>query len=160
MKLTRYNPKVSVYTLEESFSTLTPVRGFKLEIKNPRTGQVYAKLMPSGKLTLLEGYTWNGCSPKFTIGSMVFGTPEGDLNLNIMSLYYGKPKTYFGSAVHDALYQFSDYNLFEKSDRKVVDLLFKQYLSIAGFKNARLYYRVVRLTGWMFWGKKTTKEQT
>ena len=58
--------------------------------------------MPDGRLIIPREYTWDGCTPKFSILDIfVIGTPDGIKNINT-----GKPKTYFASLVHDVLYQY------------------------------------------------------
>ena len=52
--------------------------------------------------TQLTGYAWDGCSPKFQLGDLIFGTPDGVIGMN------HKPKTYIASMAHDILYQFRD----------------------------------------------------
>lgn len=88
-----------------------------------------------------NNYAWNGCSPKFELLDIGFGTPDGVLNMNT-----GKPKTYFASMIHDALYQYKE----EISiTRKQADEIFYDILRMEDFYWARTYYYAVRLFGWM-----------
>ena len=50
-----------------------------------------------------KGYAWDGCSPKFQILDLIFGTHDGAISENT-----GKAVTYYASMVHDVLYQFHD----------------------------------------------------
>ena len=53
-----------------------------------------------GLLTIKQGYTWDGCSPKrYLFGLFTLGVPDGTLR-------FGKPWTYHASLVHDVLCQF------------------------------------------------------
>ena len=65
------------------------------------TGKVRLIIEETGRITITRGYTWNGCSPKFCVFDILLGTPEGVVHVNTH-----RPKTYFASLVHDALYQF------------------------------------------------------
>lgn len=92
-------------------------------------------------------YVWNGCSIKVSIFDMLFGTPEGRVNLKT-----GFPKTYHASMVHDILYQFSkETKLF--FTRKTVDKMFLKELRKQKFRSAKLYYYFVRLFGILFWNQ-------
>ena len=64
------------------------------------------EIHPDGTATVLATYAWNGCSPKFALWDILIGTPDG-----IPSSATLKPKTYYASLMHDALYQFLDQGL-------------------------------------------------
>ncbi len=92
-----------------------------------------------------RGYAWDGCSPKFKIKDIYFGTPEAVLGPGM-----GQSKTYYASLVHDVFYQFApQIKSFVK--RREVDEEFQRILKRDGFRFARVYYIAVRLFGWMFW---------
>lgn len=92
-----------------------------------------------------SGYAWDGCSPKFFFWDIYFGTPDGVVDLVIQ-----KPKTYYASLIHDALYQFrNEYK--DQVSRKVTDLIFLDEMRKSDFRLSLLYYRVVRLFGWIYW---------
>ena len=95
-----------------------------------------------GRITVLRGYTWNGCSPKFLIFDVLLGTPEGVTHSETQ-----KSKTYFASMVHDALYQFLDKGL--PLTRRQADATFLRLLQEADFAPARLYWLAVRSFGWL-----------
>jgi len=108
-----------------------------LQIKNDGTIIVRGK-NPGG-----DGYSWNGCSPKYGIFDIVVGTPDG-----IIDPETEKPKTYYASMIHDILYQFSK-NYKGRIKRKQVDRLFLK--EMGNFRLRYLYYLMVRLVGGLFW---------
>lgn len=101
-----------------------------------------------GKITIMKGYSWDGCTPKFSlIDLLVIGTPDG-----ILSDKTGKPKAYYASLVHDALYQFlpdlpDDNKIYT---RKMADDIFLQILEDAKFMPRKLYWLAVRIFGGLF----------
>ena len=115
--------------------------------------QIYPdKLDPSQTIieingTRLTGYAWDGCSPKFQLGDLIFGTPDGVIGIN------GKPKTYYASMAHDILYQFRD-QLIGKVTRKDADAIFLEQMQKQNFLLAKLYYSAVRMFGGLFWKPK------
>ena len=64
-------------------------------------GRLRLLIERNGAITVTRGYTWNGCSPKFFVLDLLFGTPEG-----VVDARTAQRKTYYASMVHDALYQF------------------------------------------------------
>jgi len=62
----------------------------------------------------------------------------------------GKSKTYNASLIHDVFYQFSK-DIKSFINRKEVDREFYIILKEHDFRFAKVYYRVVRLLGWLFW---------
>jgi len=127
----RYTKGSLIYTLEEDFQCDTYTKGCRR--KND-----YAQLYPKGLLKIKKGYSWNGCSPKFVIFSMVFGTPEG-------AVIDGNSQTRKASLVHDAMYQL------KAGKRKDADRIFYRYMREANFKPAWIYYLAVRLFGGNAW---------
>ena len=97
--------------------------------------------------TQLTGYAWDGCSPKFQLGDLIFGTPDGVIGMN------HKPKTYIASMAHDILYQFRN-QLVGKVTRKQADAIFLEQMKKQHFLLANLYYRGVRMFGGLFWKSK------
>ena len=97
--------------------------------------------------TQLTGYAWDGCSPKFQLGDLIFGTPDGVIGMN------HKPKTYIASMAHDILYQFRN-QLVGKVTRKQADAIFLEQMKKQHFLLANLYYRGVRMFGGLFWKLK------
>jgi len=99
------------------------------------------------KGTHYKGYAWDGCSPKLKIKDVYVGTLEAVLNFDT-----GKSKTYYASLIHDVFYQFSkEVKPFVR--RKEVDRELYSILKRDKFVFAGLYYRAVRLFGWLFWNK-------
>lgn len=103
-----------------------------------------------GQITVLgsqeTGYAWDGCSPKFYLWEVYFGTPDGIIGER------GKPKTYYASMVHDLLYQHRvRLGKEHKVKRKDVDQLFLDELKKEGFKLAQFYYVMVRIFGGLYW---------
>lgn len=88
-----------------------------------------------------EGYSWDGCSPKFNIYDMIFGTSDG-----VVDKRSGKPKAFYASMIHDVLYQFTDHGF----TRKQVDIIFLYLMKEYDFRPAKLYYHAVRTFGGMF----------
>lgn len=97
------------------------------------------------KGTHYKGYAWDGCSPKFKIRDLYFGTPESVLNFDT-----GESKTYYASLIHDVFYQFNR-QVRPLVTRKEVDREFYIILKRDGFRFARLYYWGVRAFGWIWW---------
>lgn len=95
-----------------------------------------------------EPFWWDGCTPKFSIGQFMFGTPDG------IALKDGARITGKASKLHDVIYQNVPR---DKMTRRVADYLFYEQLRIDGFTFALPYYLVVRMFGWKFWNKYTKK---
>lgn len=133
---------VYVYCIKDDFVYLSSIKGRSFENE-------WFKLEPGGtvivKGTNQRGYAWDGCSPKFKIKDIYFGTPEGVLNFDIR-----ESKTCYASLIHDVFYQFSpDVKSFIK--RKEVDNEFYLILEKNNFRFSRAYYFTVRLLGWIYW---------
>lgn len=105
-----------------------------------RQGKRRLEIHPNGDAKVLAGYSWDGCTPKFAIWDIVFGIPDGIPNNKTT-----KPKAYYASLLHDALYQFLDMDL--PMSRKGADQAFLQLLSRDGFGPRGVYYTAVRLFG-------------
>lgn len=105
-------------------------------------GKVRLIVDAAGKITVTRGYAWNGCSPKFCVFDLMLGTPEG-----VVHHQTGRPKTYYASMVHDALYQFMSDGLPLK--RRHADDFFRRLLEEADFSPAWLYWLAVRAFGWV-----------
>ncbi len=121
----------------------------KSTIKNREYENEWFKLEKDGTVIVKgsnkKGYAWDGCSPKFKIKDVYFGTPEAVLNYET-----GKTKTFYASMIHDVFYQFSkEVKSFIK--RREADREFYIILKEHKFKFAAIYYRMVRMLGWLFW---------
>ena len=104
------------------------------------SGRRRLELRPDGEAKVLANYAWDGCTPKFAIWDIVFGTPDGIPNSRTT-----KPKTYYASLLHDALYQFLDAGL--PMSRAGADRVFLQLLTRDGFGPKWIYYAAVRMFG-------------
>lgn len=129
-----------LYALEENHSwesrlTFTQDYAFK-----DTTGVVRLILEREGRITVTSGYAWNGCSPKFCLFDILIGTPDG-----VVHSVTGKPKTYYASLIHDALYQFLPDGLPLK--RSEADRCFLKLMAETGFRPRMLYYIAVSLFG-------------
>jgi len=99
-------------------------------------------LTVKGRNPAADGYAWDGCSPKWAFLDQVWGIPDG-----VPDLATEKPKTYFASLFHDALYQFGkDMDV----KRHEADKVFLACLKESRFLWAYVYYGFVRLFGWLF----------
>lgn len=94
----------------------------------------------NGEIRVLSGYAWDGCTPKFSVWDIVFGIPDGIPNERTK-----KPKTYYASLFHDALYQFLDAGL--PISRKDADQIFLELMTRDHFAPRQLYFLAVRLFG-------------
>jgi len=103
------------------------------------------KLTKFGLLMLKKSFTWNGCSPKIVVFGMVFGTPEGVIDEST-----GESKTKVASGVHDLLLTYKKELKKIGITKKKIDQEFYCQLKKTGFESARLYYRAVRLLGFLF----------
>ena len=105
-----------------------------------RSGKRRLELHADGKLVVLAAYAWDGCTPKFSIWDIVFGTPDGVPNTQTR-----KPKAYYASLVHDVLYQFLPVQL--PISRADADKIFLELLTRDGFGPRWIYYAAVRIFG-------------
>jgi len=105
-----------------------------------RKGHRRLEIHPNGDARVLARYSWDGCTPKFTLFDIVFGVPDGIPNEVTM-----KPKAYYASLLHDVLYQFLDADL--PLSRKQADQVFLEILTRDRFAPRPLYYAAVRLLG-------------
>lgn len=105
-----------------------------------KKGRVRLVLEKGGRIVVMRGYAWNGCSPKFCLCDILLGTPDG-----VVDVRTGRPKTYYASLVHDALCQFLPDGL--PLSRSEVDRCFLRLLGESGFRPRWLYYAAIRLFG-------------
>lgn len=112
-------------------------------------GRLWLSIGLDGTITVEAGYAWDGCSPKWKWGWLLFGTPDGAPN---PATAY--PYTYFASCLHDAMLQWEDDTHMPYS-RAEIDRIFLERLLVEGFPAAWLYYRAVRFySRWVgFWRK-------
>ena len=110
-----------------------------------KTGTLRLIVRKSGTVTVRASYAWDGCSPKVCIFDIVFGTPDG-----VVDSTTKRPKTYYASLVHDAMYQFLLDGLPFK--RPQVDGCFRRLMTETGYGPRWIYWAAVRLLGWAFVG--------
>ena len=103
-----------------------------------KTGVVRLVIEQGGRITVTRGYAWNGCSPKICVFDLLLGTPEG-----VVHVRTGKPKTYYASLVHDALYQFLPDGL--PLGRRHADRFFLLLLAESEFALRWLYWGAVAM---------------
>lgn len=101
------------------------------------------EIRPNGDAVVLKGYAWDGCTPKFTLFDSIVGIPDGVPNHSTT-----KPKAYYASLLHDALYQFMDLDM--PISRKGADEVFLALLKRDDFGPRRVYYAAVRYLGGIF----------
>ena len=142
-----------VYRLEENFfwdSGLDIKQDYAFKDK---TGVVRLILERGGRITVTRGYAWNGCSPKFCIFDILIGIPDG-----VVDSRTGKPKTYYASLVHDALYQFVPDGLPLKQHD--ADKCFLRLMNATGFRLRIFYFSFVWLLGALVWLAKRHVRKT
>lgn len=142
-----------LYRLDKNFSWQS-----KLDIKEDyafkdKNGTVRLILEQGGKITVTKDYAWNGCSPKFCFCDILFGTPEG-----VVDAGTEKPKTYYASLVHDAMYQFLPDGL--PVTRADADQCFLLLMQKTGFRPRFIYYLAVRLFGGIVWRLERSARKT
>lgn len=138
----------NIYTLEEDYIWES---GHKipqdLVFRDLKKNKVRMIIEKSGRITIKKNYSWDGCTPKFSILDLfIFGTPDG--------IRFGKeqkPKTYYASLVHDAFYQFipdmEDKTIITRDD---ADDFFYRMLKENDFALSRLYWWAVHVFGQFF----------
>ncbi len=139
-----------LYRAERNYSWDSGLKVPNDQIFVDATGKVRLIIETNGRLTVTRGYSWNGCSPKFCFLDLLIGTPDGVVDSNT-----GRPKTYFASMVHDALYQFlrSDSPI----NRRQADDCFLRLMTASHFFLRYLYWVAVRLGGRLVWYGKNRK---
>ena len=138
------NMGVYIYCIKEDYAHKSSIKGRAFEnewLRLEKDGTVIVKGSNG------NGYSWDGCSPKFKIKDMYFGTPETVLNYETT-----RAKTYYASMIHDVFYQFSR-DLKGLVLRREVDGEFYSILKRDGFGSAKFYHWGVRAFGWFWWGK-------
>jgi hypothetical protein len=108
-----------------------------------RKGHRRLEIHPNGDARIVAGYSWDGCTPKFSLFDIVFGIPDG-----IPNQVTKKPKAYYASLAHDVLYQFLDADL--PLTRAQADRIFLELLARDRFAPRPIYYIAVRALGGVF----------
>jgi len=119
-----------------------------------KQGKLRLVVETSGRITVLAGYAWNGCSPKVCLFDILWGTPDG-----VVHARTGRPKTYFASLIHDALCQFFSYGL--PYNRPQVDHFFLRLMEESEFGPRKIYWLAVRafdrITQWVTQRKRKNR---
>ncbi len=105
------------------------------------SGKCWAYIL-EGYIHITEGYAWNGCSPKYFIGTESFGKWIGTPDFE---------KTILPSLVHDVLFQFGSAGHYKMED---ANLIFYDLMEAENFLLAEVYYVAVQKLGIAFFGKK------
>jgi hypothetical protein len=108
-----------------------------------RKGLRRLEIHPNGDARVLARYAWDGCTPKFSLFDIVFGISDGIPNETTK-----KPKAYYASLLHDALYQFLDANL--PLSRAQADRVFLELMARDRFAPRLSYYAAVRVFGGLY----------
>jgi len=108
-----------------------------------RSGVRWLEITKSGDVTVLSGYSWDGCTPKLCLVDLVFGIPDG-----VVDSRTGRPKTYYASLIHDVLYQFLEDDL--PLQRAQADRFFLSLMARTGFTFRDFYFVAVRVFGGFF----------
>jgi len=141
-----------LYRNEENFSWQSNLKVNQDYVFRDKKGKIRLIIGDDGKLTITKGYTWNGCSPKICILDLFIGTPDGAVYAPT-----GKPKTYYASMVHDALYQFLDAEV--PITRAQADKCFLQLMEESEFVLSGIYWFAVHTFGHLFWkGKRKARQ--
>lgn len=131
-----------IYRLPRGYSWASPYRFDRDWAFQDEKGRTRLLISAEGVITITRGYAWDGCTPKFYLLDLVFGTPDG-----VVLLRTGRPKTYYASLVHDALYQFLPDEL--PLSRAQADRCFLDLMTESGFMLRYVYYFAVRAFGWL-----------
>jgi hypothetical protein len=132
-----------LFRLETHHSWTSPYRLDRDWAFQDRDGITRLLLTKEGEIIVLAGYAWDGCTLKFFLLDVVCGTPDG-----VVSTKTRRPKTYFASLIHDALYQFLPLDGVP-FDRRRADWCFMLLMNEERFVLRRLYHIAVRAFGWM-----------
>jgi hypothetical protein len=129
-----------LFRLEKSYSWQSPFRLDRDWAFQDEKGHTRLVLTSDGTITVVRGYAWDGCTPKKCILDVNVGTPDG-----VVYLPTGRPKTYYASLVHDALYQFLPDGL--PLTRAQADRCFFLLMTEHEFALRHVYYGAVRAFG-------------
>lgn len=108
-----------------------------------RSGKRRLEIHPDGTAKVLAEYAWDGCTPKFALWDILLGIPDGVPNTKTK-----RPKAYYASLMHDALYQFLDVGL--PISRASADRIFLELLTRDDFGPRWIYFVAVRVFGGIF----------
>lgn len=107
------------------------------------TGAARLVVERDGRITVTRGYAWDGCTPKFCIFDILIGVPDG-----VVHARTGRPKTYYASLIHDALYRFLPNGL--PLTRVHANRFFLRLMEESEFAPRWIYWIAVWLFGGLF----------
>jgi hypothetical protein len=131
-----------LYRLDHSYSWESPYPQERDWAFQDKKGHTRLLITTEGVITVTRGYAWDGCTPKLCVFDLLVGTPDGAVHAKT-----GRPKTYYASLIHDALYQFLPDGL--PMTRAQADRCFLILMRESDFMLSGLYYWAVRLGGWL-----------
>jgi hypothetical protein len=141
-----------LYRLDRSFAWDSGLPIVEDHVYRDKKGKVRLILEQGGRMIVTRGYAWNGCSPKVCLFDILIGTPDGAVHTST-----GRPKAYFASLIHDALYQFLV--LKPPVSRTQADRCFLKLLQESDFALAYVYWLAVRVAGRFVWqGKQLARK--
>jgi len=129
-----------LFRLERNYTWQSPYAFDRDWAFQDTKGHTRLLITTDGVITVIKGYAWDGATPKTCAFDLVLGTPDG-----VVFLGTGKPKTYYASLVHDALYQFLPAD--SPLTRAQADRCFLLLMEEHKFSLRRLYWIAVRLFG-------------
>jgi len=132
-----------VYRLDQSVTWASPHTFEEDMAFVDKTGKRRLEITRDGRMTVLASYAWDGCTPKFCVLDVVIGVADG-----VVDSRTGRPKTYYASLIHDALYQYLDDGL--PLTRHEADRCFLLLMNRTEFFWRYLYFVAVRLFGSLF----------
>lgn len=102
-------------------------------------GKLWAQIR-SGWMHIMEGYAWNGCSPKRYVGYPPFGKWIGTPDFE---------KVRLPSLFHDVLYQFAEVGKYTFDE---ANIQFLRMMDAENFALDEIYYDAVQRFGRKFYG--------
>lgn len=132
-----------VFTLAEDFEWRSAHQVSEDMAFVDKTGRLRLEIERDGRIRVLKGYAWDGCTPKICLLDIVLGVPDGVVDSDTK-----KPKTYYASLIHDALYQFLKDGV--PYSRYQADLFFLNLMAETRFRWRHVYFIAVRIFGGLF----------
>lgn len=132
-----------LYRLDGHYSWKSPFTFERDWAFQDAEGHTRLILSADGTFTVLKRYAWDGCTPKICVFDLLLGTPDGAVFQGT-----GKPKTFYASLVHDALYQFlPEMPRGNPLNRAQADQCFLLLMGEHDFALRYVYYLAVRVFG-------------
>lgn len=146
---TKYVKPFWKYTLDKEMEFHLPeYNGLPRQLIRKKDHKVLAEISPNGILHVYEGYSWDGCSPKYKVfDKYIVGVWDGTEHP-----VTGEQKLKYPSLVHDCLCQMfhgkkEDLKFYT---RKHIDVIFCNEMKMwdVSFIQRKTYYYAVRLYAW------------